>query len=68
MLSTALHYTQSTMEINFIRIYKKESVRILENNWNAKVKVFPKPVYNCSKLDLISALIVGIFYERKKES
>jgi len=56
------------MEINFIRIYKKESVEILENNRNARVKVFPKPVYDCSKLDLINAPIVGILYERKKES
>jgi hypothetical protein len=55
------------MEINFIRIYKKESVRILENNRNAKVKVFPKPVYDYSKLDLIGALIVDILYECKKE-
>jgi beta-glucanase (GH16 family) len=45
-------FTQSTMEVDYIRIYKESSVGISEINRNVKIRAFPNPVVDQISLEL----------------
>ncbi len=48
-------FTQSTLEVDYIRIYKEAAVGITENDENSKAKAFPNPVENSINLELHNA-------------